>query len=139
MFERFRRTAVGALMAATLTTGLTLIPAAEVTAQDKPSAVGDWEGVLSAMGQELTVVFHIMEAADGSFSATLDSPDQGAFDIACEAPVLDGASVMIPVAAVQGKYEGKLSEDGSRIEGTWTQGPNAIPLVLTPVAEEPEG
>jgi len=55
-----------------------------------------------------------------------------------EAPVVEGASVNIPVAAVQGGFEGTLAEDGSKIDGTWSQAGNSIPLVLTPVAVEEE-
>ena len=36
---------------------------------------------------------------------------------------------------IQGGYEGTLSEDGERIEGTWTQGPNSLPLNLERVRE----
>ena len=32
-----------------------------------------------------------------------------------------------------------MSEDGSQIDGTWSQGPNSLPLVLTPVKAEAEG
>ena len=114
---------------------------ASLFAQDAPSPVGDWEGVLSPQpGVELTVVFHITQADDGTYAATLDSPDQGAFGIPAEAPVVDGASITIPVAAVQGGFEGTIAEDGSKIDGTWSQGPGSLPLVLTPVkAEEAEG
>ena len=91
---------------ASLALVLVLVAAANLTAQDAPSPVGDWEGVLSMpeAGVELTVVFHVTQADDGAYAATLDSPDQGAFDIPCEAPVVDGASVSIPV---------QLSKSGS--------------------------
>lgn len=115
--------------------------AGSLAAQDAPSPVGDWEGVLSvpAQGVELPVVFHVTEAEDGSLAATMDSPSQGAFGIPCEAPVVEGTSLEIPVAAVQGGFEGTIAEDGSKIEGTWSQGPNSLPLVLTPVEAEDEG
>lgn len=125
---------------ASLALVLVLVAAASLTAQDTPSPAGDWEGVLSVpeAGVELTVVFHVTRADDGTYAATMDSPDQGAFDIPCEAPAVDGASVNIPVAAVQGGFVGTMSEDGSQIEGTWSQGPNSLPLVLTPVEAEVE-
>ncbi|MEE8572408.1 MAG: hypothetical protein V3T20_04025 [Gemmatimonadota bacterium] len=107
-------------------------------AQDAPSAVGDWEGVVAAGPQELTVVFHITQIEDGTYAATLDSPDQGAFGIPCEAPVVEGASINVPVAAVQGGFEGTIAEDGAKIDGTWSQMGNSIPLVLTPVKAEEE-
>ncbi len=112
--------------------------ASAAAAQDAPSAVGDWEGVVSAGPQELTVVFHITQNEDGTYAATLDSPDQGAFGIPCEAPVVEGASINVPVAAVQGGFEGTIAEDGAKIDGIWSQMGNSIPLVLTPVKAEEE-
>jgi len=139
MFELAGRTIRVALAAATVTAGAATIGVVDAAAQETPAVVGDWEGALSAMGQELTVVFHITQGEDGSLAATLDSPDQGAFGIACEAPVVEEGSVTIPVAAVQGEYVGTISEDGSTIEGTWTQGPNSLPLILKQVTAEAEG
>ena len=37
---------------------------------------GDWQGTLSAGGQELHLVLHITKASDNSLKATLDSLDQ---------------------------------------------------------------
>ena len=129
MLKHIRRASLALIFALVATAG-------SLAAQDAP--VGDWEGALSAMGQELTVVFHITQADDGTLAATMDSPDQGAFGIPCEAPVLDGTAISIPVAAVQGGFEGTIADDGSKIDGTWSQGPNSLPLVLTPVKAEEE-
>ena len=46
---------------------------------------GKWEGTLKAGLVKLRLVFNIQELQDGTLSATLDSPDQGATDIPCEA------------------------------------------------------
>jgi hypothetical protein len=132
MIRLIRRTSLVLLLAVVATAGNGI-------AQDAASPVGDWEGVLSAMGQELTIVFHITQAADGVYAATLDSPDQGALGIPCEAPIVEGASVQIAVAAARGRFEGTISEDGSMIDGTWSQMGNSSPLVLKPVEEENEG
>ena len=132
MVEHIRRTSLILLLAVVATVGNGM-------AQDGSSPVGDWEGVLSAMGQELTVVFHVTQAEDGTYAATLDSPDQGALGIPCEAPIIEGTSVMIPVAAVGGGFEGTISQDGSMIDGTWSQGGSSAPLVLKPAEVETEG
>ena len=39
---------------------------------------------------------------------------------------------------IGGTYEGKLSADGKTITGTWTQGPNPLPLTLTRATPETE-
>ena len=120
---------------------LILVAAGNLPAQDAPSPVGDWEGVLSDPGQgiELTVVFHITLAGDGTYAATMDSPAQGAFGIQCGTPIVEGTSLEVPVAAVQGGLEGTIAEDGSKIDGTWSQGGRSFDLVLTPVKTENDG
>ena len=47
--------------------------------------VGDWKGTLQVQQAKLRVAFHIVKQADGSLSATMDSPDQGAKDIPANA------------------------------------------------------
>eukprot|EP01035_Chromulina_nebulosa_P050250 gene50250-68313_t len=39
--------------------------------------IGDWNGALKVQGIQLRLVFHISKT-DSGFSATMDSPDQGA-------------------------------------------------------------
>ena len=41
---------------------------------------GDWKGKLEVQGTSLTLVFHISDK-DGTLSATLDVPDQGAMGL----------------------------------------------------------
>jgi hypothetical protein len=134
MLKQIRRASLAAVVALVATAG-------NLAAQDGPSPIGDWEGVLSVpeASVELTVVFHITQAEEGAYAATHDSPDQGAFGIPCEAPSLEGALLKIPVAAVQGGFEGTIADDGSQIEGTWSQGPNSLALVLTPVTADEDG
>jgi len=89
---------------------------------------GDWQGTLSAGGQQLRLVLHISKAADNSLKATLDSIDQpGANGIPVSAITLKDAKLSLEVAAVHGEYEGKVAADGKSISGTWTQG-MALPL-----------
>jgi len=80
---------------------------------------------------ELPLVFHITRGADGSLTTTMDSPAQGAMGIPTSATRLEGDRLVIEVAAISGRFEGGFSEDGSAIEGVWSQGPNELPLTLT--------
>jgi hypothetical protein len=48
------------------------------------SIEGIWEGKLKVPGTELRIVFKISKNSDGTLTATLDSPDQGATDIPVE-------------------------------------------------------
>ena len=56
---------------------ITLMIAIPLTAQDLSGA---WYGVLEVQGTQLRLVFNVT-AADDNYTATMDSPDQGAFGI----------------------------------------------------------
>jgi fermentation-respiration switch protein FrsA (DUF1100 family) len=89
---------------------------------------GDWQGTLSAGGQQLRLVLHITKAPGASLKATLDSIDQpGADGIPVTAISLKDSKLSLEVAMVHGTYEGKVSADGKTITGTWTQG-QPLPL-----------
>ncbi len=104
-----------------------LVAAALANAQD---ITGDWQGTLSAGGNELRLVLHITKAPDGALKATLDSVDQGANGIPVNTVTLKNSTLNLDVAAVHGAYEGKIAPDSKTITGTWTQG-SAIPLEFT--------
>lgn len=90
-----------------------------------------WNGSLDVNGIKLRVIFHIVKIADGKFSGTLDSPDQGAKGIAITVTTYNKEIFAIEVPAVSGSFEGKLSKDGREVIGTWRQGPGEAPLTLT--------
>ncbi|MFQ5689063.1 MAG: alpha/beta hydrolase family protein [Gemmatimonadota bacterium] len=102
------------------------------------SLAGNWEGTLKTSGIELRVVFRIQRAKDGSYSATMDSPDQGARGILVSDVSFSGRAVKLTSAAVGGVFEGRLAEDGSTIEGEWRQGGATLPLVLRRVEQVTE-
>jgi len=97
-------------------------------AQDE--VVGDWAGALDLGSASLRVVFHISRSEDGALSATMDSPDQGAFGIAVDSTSFEDRKLTMSIAAVAGGYEGTLQDDGS-LQGTWSQGGQSLPLNLT--------
>jgi len=97
------------------------------------SLAGTWEGTLQIQGIELRLVFHIERAADGSYSATLDSPDQGASGIPVSKVTFSGSVVSLTSAAVSGVFEGKIAEDGATIDGEWRQRGTVLPLIVTRV------
>lgn len=97
---------------------------------------GTWLGALNVGGTELRIVFHISRDADGAFTATLDSPDQGATGIPVASVIVKGDSVRLEVLAVRGVYEGTCSADGATIDGVWMQGGQTFPLTLERTDEE---
>ena len=61
--------------------------------------VGSWIGTLTVPGAELRIVFHITEGEDGTLSATMDSPDQGATGITVsEVTFADGHLKLVSAA-----------------------------------------
>lgn len=102
-----------------------------------PGLEGIWQGVLKVGGIELRVVFKISKTAEGKFTATMDSPDQGAKDIPVSEVSFENGGVKIEVKVVLGVFSGKMSDDNT-IAGEWKQGAAALPLVMKRVDKEPE-
>jgi len=113
--------------------GVTSQVPGEAGAQEVSALAGTWAGVLDTGGAgTLRLVFHLAPAADGSLSATLDSPDQGAFGITAGPVTATADSLRIEVPVVAGHYEGAIAAGAARIEGTWNQGGMSVALVLEP-------
>jgi len=94
------------------------------------SIEGIWEGKLKAPGIELTIVFKISENPDGTLTATMDSPDQGATGIPVEEVIFKNNTLRLEVKSAGGVFEGKVSEDFLVIEGEWKQSGQTLPLTL---------
>ncbi len=113
------------LLAPNLTAGQTGVPVA-----------GTWEGVLKTASLDLRLVFRIQEKSDGLLSATLDSPDQGAFGIrATEVSFKDGA-LRVVFASIGGIFDGTWRSEKNEVKGVWQQAGREWPLVLRP-AQKP--
>jgi pimeloyl-ACP methyl ester carboxylesterase len=95
---------------------------------------GDWQGTLAAGGAELRLVLHIGKASDGTLKATLDSLDQHANGIPVNSISLKNSQLNLGIDAVHGTYWGKVSRDGNRIDGTWSQG-QPLPLEFKRMAQ----
>jgi pimeloyl-ACP methyl ester carboxylesterase len=97
-------------------------------AQDNDKIKGSWLGILKISGIELRVVFRVTENENGSFNAMLDSPDQGAYDIAVDSVIFVDPYVKFVIASITGFYEGNFEQDS--ITGTWNQAGSSFSLVL---------
>ena len=91
---------------------------------------GTWNGVLEIQGTKLRLVFHINESDDG-YTTTMDSPDQGAKDIATDKTEFNNNTLTITAAALGMKYSGVYSTENNTIEGTFEQGAFLLPLILS--------
>lgn len=89
---------------------------------------GHWKGVLSLNGMQLRIVFNIALMPDGSYSATLDSPDQGAAGIPASSTECAFPNAKLSWNAIGGVFTGKVSN--AKLSGTWRQGNMSFPLDL---------
>jgi len=94
-----------------------------------------WGGTLDVMGQKLKIIFHITKDEKGKLTASLDSPDQGAKGIPVDSVSFENGIIKIVSNSIAGVYEGKVSNDFSKIEGEWRQAGQIFPLILIPVNE----
>ncbi len=106
--------------------------------QSDEGIVGVWQGALKISGMELRVVFKISKQPDGTLTATMDSPDQGAKDIPVDVVTFQAGHVSLEVKSAMGLYEGDLQLDRETLEGQWKQGGMSLPLVMKRTTEVPE-
>lgn len=120
-----------ALLALVLATGAVAPPS---QAQTGPDLAGTWLGTLD-LGAKLRVVFHVQAGEASTWTATMDSPDQGANGIPVSAVVVSGLDVRFEVAVAGAAYSGTFDSETGRITGSWMQGGMTFSLVLERTAE----
>ena len=98
--------------------------------RSSPTLEGNWAGSLQAGEAVLHLVLHVSKAEDGSFTATIDSLDQGVYGIEVTSLAQQPSTLSFKVSSVGASYEGKFSTDHGSIEGEWMQGSVSLPLVF---------
>ena len=96
---------------------------------------GEWEGTLEVQGTSIGVTIKVSKGDDGTLSATIDIPDQGAMDVPLDNVTFEDNTFSFDLLAANGSYKGTLKESGNDIEGEWSQGGSSIPLNLKRKAE----
>lgn len=92
---------------------------------------GTWQGTLvTSPGTELAIQFIITQEPDGSYSAILNSPDEGGIkNIKANSVIYFLGRLRVNVAELGGSYEG-VAKDGT-IDGKWEQEGTSFPLSLS--------
>ena len=103
------------------------VVALSATAAFAQSIGGTWQGTLQTPQRALRLVMKVTRADDESLKAVFYSIDQNGQGIAGNAVSLQGATFKASIPAISGSYEGKLSADGTAINGTFTRG-EPVPL-----------
>ncbi|MEE9441335.1 MAG: alpha/beta hydrolase [candidate division Zixibacteria bacterium] len=98
-------------------------------AQSNQNIIGTWNGKLSVQEVTLRLTFHICDTS-GTLTATMDSPDQGAYGIPMDSCVYEEGNIRITNTQIMGVYTGKLSDDKNSLTGTWVQGGMSMELNL---------
>lgn len=96
----------------------------EMMAQ-RPKIGGDYSGVLGPLHLKL----HLKASSSGAVEGTLDSLDQGATGLPCANVRIAEKEVSFDVPSVGGRWRGTISDDGSTLSGSWSQG-QEMPLVF---------
>jgi uncharacterized protein len=91
---------------------------------------GTWAGTLQAADTALHLVLHIAKGDHGSLRATIDSLDQGVYGLEASSFAQNESEIKLEVMSVNASYEGKVLPGYRTIEGTWSQGGVALPLIF---------
>ena len=93
------------------------------------SPVGDWEGGIEiGQPEPLQLILRLTEAGD-SLAATLDVPAQGATGLPASSTSATDDSLVVELAAFGIRFDLAVAPDS--LSGTFTQGPNVLPIVMT--------
>jgi fermentation-respiration switch protein FrsA (DUF1100 family) len=104
---------------------LALFASINIMAQD---ISGAWYGALKIQGMQLRLVFNISKT-DNGYSATMDSPDQGAKGIPTTSTTFVDGKLKIEIAMAKIEYNGELNDEV--IVGTFKQNGMSFPMDLS--------
>lgn len=102
--------------------------------QAQKNIAGTWQGTLTVPTGTLRLVVHLQNT-NGNYTATLDSPDQGAKGIPVSGVQVQHDSLLLQVAAAGAQLSGRLLTD-STFAGYWIQGGARLPLTMKKGATE---
>jgi len=89
---------------------------------------GKWYGKLNVQNTSLRINFTIKKDSI-SYTSTMDSPDQGAFDIPTDKTNVTDGKIAVFINAMMINYKGKIKKDS--IIGVFTQNGQSFPLNLS--------
>ena len=92
-------------------------------------AAGDWTGVITTPAAALHIAVHI-HAAGAGYAGTVDSPDQGAFDVPIANVAASADHLGFDVPATHGSYAGQWDAGAHQWKGAFTQAGSVLPLGL---------
>jgi pimeloyl-ACP methyl ester carboxylesterase len=89
-----------------------------------------YEGTLDVGGPKLRLVLNLFKAPGESYTASLDSPDQGAMGLAVDVITVKDGAIHFEMKQIGVSYDGKINPDGSIVDGQFKQGSLDLALQL---------
>ena len=99
----------------------------------RPSAVdlaGTWLATLALPPMSIRLVLNLERGADGEWTGTVDSPDQGAIGIPITSVSVTGNHVVVQLDVIGLSIAGDVSDDGQTLTGALGQGGANLPIVF---------
>jgi len=109
------------MLAALAAIGTISLPAAAAPESASP-VDGIWLGTLPAKPASLRIQIIVTSDSQGREHCSMDSIDQGAFNVECTNLVYADRKFDFDVPAVHGHWAGELSADQNTLTGIWNQG-----------------
>jgi len=98
---------------------------------------GDWHALVDRKTIKARLTIHV-DSTETGYSATLDSPDQGFFDIPADTVIISGSSFDLEFSF--GTYHGLISRKLQTIDGVWKNAASSFTLNFSrQTIEPPEG
>jgi uncharacterized protein (TIGR03435 family) len=96
---------------------------------------GTWQGAMQQAGNPQRIVVKIAKTAGAGWQGVVYSLDSNmAYEGRATTQMnLQGAELRFAIAPIDSSYQGRLSEDGATLAGTWTQSGASSPLNLARV------
>lgn len=104
------------------------------TPQATPGIEGNWQGTLDVGSFKLRLILKISKAADGKLTATMDSLDQSANDLAVDTISFQDGTLKFEMKKLSASYVGTLNKEGNQFTGQFTQG-GVLPLEFKRVTD----
>jgi hypothetical protein len=90
---------------------------------------GTWNGTLDLGSRQMRIVLTMANQPDGTATGTIVSPDGSGVEIPI-AMTQKALNVTFDATSVGASYVGVLNAAGTELVGTWSQGPNSLPLTF---------
>lgn len=99
-------------------------------------AASTWQGTLTSGAEQRRVVLQMAHKANGSWEPTAYYLEFFPDDIHIDSLAQHGSNLKFSINRGKGVYQGKISTDGSLIEGNWTYDGHPAPLELRLATKE---